>query len=405
MQKIETGKAGENRRRFVLTAVIVALSLLGDALLYAVLPSRPEAFSLRVWQVGILLGANRLVRLGTNELAGRLVRHSRSNRPLYGAIIAGSLITASYALPIGFWGLLAARLAWGACWSLFRVEGYLSALAISTSRTRGRIFAVYQAITRIGQGGGVLIGGLLVDTMGIAPTFLIFGCATLCGVFFLARAPRRQQGAPSPSASGQGKPLLGLWGCGLTLTMTEQMIANLTGRIVADRIGPILPLSLGVTSLTGLLLGFRSFGNLLLGPLTGMIGDRFGRRRLLMLLITLQACFIAGIAFSRSWPMVVTFLLLKFAAGMGVHLLLYTLAGDLAPRRDGALHVSRFSTFLDLGTAAGPMVGFAIYAGFGFFWVAMLAWLLIATAWILLHRLVGGRRGLALAQRNRRRHR
>jgi MFS family permease len=390
MRRIDTTEATENRRRFLLTSMIVALSLLGDSLLYAVLPSRPEAFSLRIWQVGILLGANRLVRLGTNELAGRLVRRSRSNRPLYGAVIAGSLITACYALPIGFWGLLAARLAWGACWSLFRVEGYLAALALSSRRTRGRIFAVYQAITRIGQGGGALIGGLLVDTIGIPSTFFIFGCATLSGLLLLWKAPRRNpETLTSAVAARRGKPLIGLWGCALALTMTEQMVANLTGRLVADRIGPILPLSLGVTSLTGLLLGFRSFGTLILGPLAGMIGDRFGRRRLLMILIALQACCIGGITFSRTWPLLVTCLLLQFAAGMGVHLLLYTLAGDLAPHRDGALHVSRFSTFLDLGTAAGPIVGFALYAGFGFFWVAMLAWLLIAGAWVLLRWLVG----------------
>jgi MFS family permease len=390
MPGIENKEAVEKRRRFLLTSMIVALSLLGDALLYAVLPSRPEAFNLPVWQVGILLGANRLVRLGTNELAARLVRRSHSNRPLYGAVIAGSLITASYALPIGFWGLLVARLAWGACWSLFRVEGYLAALAISTRRTRGRIFAAYQAITKIGQGGGVLIGGLLVDTIGIASTFFIFGCATLSGILLLARAPRRHAGNLSPTTeSKRDKPMFGLWGCALALTMTEQMVANLTGRLVADRVGAILPLSLGVTSLTGLLLGFRSLGALVLGPLTGIIGDRLERRRLLIALIALQACCIAGIAFSHTWLLLVTCLLLQFAAGNGVHLLLYTLAGDLAPRREGAIHVNRFSTFIDLGTAVGPIVGFALYAGFGFFWVATLAWMLIAGAWVLLRWFVG----------------
>ena len=392
---IENKEATEKRRRFLLTSLIVALSLLGDALLYAVLPSRPEAFNLRIWQVGILLGANRLVRLGTNELAGRLVRRSHSNRPLYGAVIAGSLITACYALPIGFWGLLAARLAWGACWSLFRVEGYLAAIAISTRRTRGRLFAAYQAITRVGQGGGVLVGGLLIDTIGITSTFLILGCATLSGVFLLAKTPRRHEVAlTATKESKRDKPMIGLWGSALALTMIEQMVANLTGRIVADRVGLILPLTLGVTSLTGLLLGFRSFGALVLGPLTGMIGDRFGRRRLLMVLIALQGCCIAGIAFSRPWFLVVVSILLQFAVGNGIHLLLYTLAGDAATHQDGAIRVSRFSTFLDLGTAAGPIIGFALYAGFGFFWVAMLSWLLIAGAWVLLRWFAGSTSGM-----------
>lgn len=395
MPGIEIKNESENRRRFLLTSVIVALSLLGDALLYALLPSRPEAFGLRVWQVGILLGANRLVRLLTNELAGRLVHRRRSNQPLYWAIIAGSLITASYALPIGFWGLLAARLAWGACWSLFRVEGYLAAQAISSNRTRGRIFAAYQAITRIGQGGGVLVGGLLADTIGITPTFFVFGLGTLSGILFLLKTPTRN---PSPQASTsdsqRGAQPFGLWGCALTLTMTEQMVANLTGRLVADRIGPILPLSFGVTSLTGLLLGFRSFGTLVLGPLTGMIGDRFGRRHLLAILIVLQACCIGGIAFFRPWPLMIACLLLQFASGIGVHLLLYTLAGDLAPDRGGALHVSRFSTFLDLGTAIGPIVGFALYAGYGFLWVAALAWLLTIGALVLLRWLAASTQGV-----------
>jgi MFS family permease len=395
MPGIETKNESENRRRFLLTSVIVALSLLGDALLYALLPSRPEAFGLRVWQVGILLGANRLVRLLTNELAGRLVHRSRSNQPLYWAIIAGSLITASYALPIGFWGLLAARLAWGACWSLFRVEGYLAAQAISSNSTRGRIFAAYQAITRIGQGGGVLVGGLLADTIGITPTFFVFGLGTLSGILFLLKTPTRN---PSPQASTsdsqRGAQPFGLWGCALTLTMTEQMVANLTGRLVADRIGPILPLSFGVTSLTGLLLGFRSFGTLVLGPLTGMIGDRFGRRHLLAILIVLQACCIGGIAFFRPWPLMIACLLLQFASGIGVHLLLYTLAGDLAPDGGGALHVSRFSTFLDLGTAIGPIVGFALYAGYGFLWVAALAWLLTIGALVLLRWLAASTQGV-----------
>ena len=235
------------------------------------------------------------------------------------------------------------------------------------------------------SGGGVLVGGLLVDTIGITSTFLIFGFASLSGIILLANTPRRHEVAATvTTGSKRAEPMIGLWGCALALAVIEQMVANLTGRIVADRIGSLLPLSIGITSLTGLLLGFRSFGALILGPLTGIVGDRFGRRRLLMILIALQGCCIAGIAFFRPWILVVLSILLQFTAGNAVHLLLYTLAGDAATHQDGAIHVSRFSTFLDLGTAAGPIIGFALYAGFGFLWVAALSWLLIAGAWVSL---------------------
>ena len=131
-----------HRLRFFLVSIIVALSLLGDALLYAVLPARAESFQVLIWQVGILLGANRLIRLITNELAGHWIHRSKSDLPLLLAVIVGSLVTISYALSRGFWGLLAGRLVCGACWSVLRVEGYLAALSFSSKKNRGKIFAV-----------------------------------------------------------------------------------------------------------------------------------------------------------------------------------------------------------------------------------------------------------------------
>ena len=385
-----------------MVSAVVALSLLGDALLYAVLPAEPGQFGVLVWQVGVLLGINRFVRLITNELAGRLVQRRRSNRPLIWAVVAGSLITASYALPIGFWGLLVARIAWGACWSLFRVEGYVSALVLASDRNRGRVFAVYQAITRAGQGGGVLVGGFLSDLLGIPRTFLFFSICTFCGLFLVLKAPLQ---GPEPAAertpdlnaqrdpettlgkstrTGLRRWPLGLWGCALAVTMTEQMVANLTGRFVAQRIGPALPITVGIASLTGLLLSFRSFGSFFLGPAAGFISDRFGRKRLMTILVVLQCIFIAGIAFLNLWQLLVACLLLQFACAISARLIIYTMAGDMAPDTGKALHMSRFATFVDLGTALGPAIAFALYARNGFLPVALLAWLLLCGLLILL---------------------
>jgi MFS family permease len=394
------------RLRFVLISAAVALSLLGDALLYALLPARPDAFGVVVWQVGVLLGANRFVRLITNELAGRWIQNSQSKGPLYWAVIIGALITASYALPIGFWGLLCARVLWGACWSVLRIEGYLSALAASSDSNRGRIFAVYQAATRLGQGGGLLIGGLLSELIGIPYTFLIFCLCSGSGVVLVRKTPppvsdhfsergeiprkpsdrgkRAHNGFLSAAAARLGRWPIPLWGCGLCLTMVEQMVANLTGRFAALRIGPELPVALGIAGLSGLLLSFRSFASLLLGPLAGVLSDRLGRKRLLAGFVVLQSLCIAGLALLRPWQLLVFCLLLQFVCGVSARLLIYTIAGDLAPGRDRALHMSRFSTSVDLGTAMGPIVAFALYAGRGFLPVALVAWLLLAAVLALL---------------------
>ena len=168
--------------------------------------------------------------------------------------------------------------------------------------------------------------------------------------------------------------------------MTEQMITNLTGRFVAERIGPAVPITVGIASLTGLLLSFRSFGSLVLGPLAGLIGDRFGRKRVMTTLVVLQCVFIAGIAFLDTWQYLVVCLLLQFACGVSARLIIYTMAGDMAPENGKALHMSRFSTFVDLGTALGPAIAFALYANHGFLLVALLAWLLLSGLLVLLWR-------------------
>lgn len=376
------------RRRFAIVSATVALSLLGDSLLYAVLPARPEDFHVLVWQVGLLLGANRIIRLLTNELAGRVIRRFGSRIPLIAAITLGSLVTASYALPWGFYGLLAARMLWGACWSVLRVEGYIAALALSSRENRGRIFGVYQAITRAGAGGGVLLGGLLCDLWGIKPTFALFGLLGAGGIVLAAGAPAAAGALLSvPGEPGRderlpaGAPLF-LWLSALALTMTEQMIGNLTGRLVADRILPgmaNLPLTLGAASLTGILLSVRSLQTLVLGPLAGLISDRIGRTRLLGIVCTLQLFLIAALVYVRSSLMTIVFLVLQFAAAVSARLIIVALAGDLAPPGNEAVFMSRFSTFVDLGTALGPVAAFSLYAGFGFAWVALLAAGLLAS--------------------------
>ena len=56
-----------------ITSLSVAAALLGDAMLYVVMPSRPELWHISIFQVGILLSVNRLVRLFTNPARSYIV--------------------------------------------------------------------------------------------------------------------------------------------------------------------------------------------------------------------------------------------------------------------------------------------------------------------------------------------
>ena len=382
-------KLTKDESRFWLTAFIVSVSLLGDGMIYTILPSSPEFFNIKIWQIGILLSANRIVRLVTNEIAGRLVNNDPTMRPLVFAAFLACLITFSYIIPWGFYGILFSRLLWGACFSLLRIEGYLAALKVSTSDNRSRIFAVYQTITRFGAGGGAMLGGILADLIGIKLTFALFGIIIFLSSF-LMRGRDYMSAGRTAGENGSGinnkKDIKVLVYLGLSvfiIVFVDQMLTNLTGRIVADRIIPSLPVSLGAASLTGLLVGSRHFITFI-APAIGWICDRTGRKKALLFFILSEITVIFFFITVEAWFILLSLILAHFIISSANNIILYSYAGDRAPKGSQAVFLSRFTTFSDCGTAAGPLIGFALYSGAGLFWVGAAAVpLLLAVLFII----------------------
>ena len=104
-------------RTTVFTATATALSLLGDQALYALLPLYFQEIRLLPIQVGILLSANRWIRLLTNHLAERLAERFPVNLMLVLSLTLGALLSLAYAYFSSFLVLLVARCLWGLCWS------------------------------------------------------------------------------------------------------------------------------------------------------------------------------------------------------------------------------------------------------------------------------------------------
>ncbi|GAG52676.1 unnamed protein product, partial [marine sediment metagenome] len=141
----------------VSVSVGMALALLGDSFLYAVLPTRPSSFGVSVAMVGVLLSINRFVRLLSNPLAAVVFRRFGSRLPFYAALAATVAATATYGLARGFWILLCARILWGVCFSLLRLGGYVAVLEVSTESSRGFFMGFYQGVSRLGSLAGVLL--------------------------------------------------------------------------------------------------------------------------------------------------------------------------------------------------------------------------------------------------------
>ncbi|HEV2123313.1 MAG TPA: MFS transporter, partial [Chloroflexota bacterium] len=100
-------------RAVIRAGAVVGLAVIGDSLLYAVLPSRYAEFGVPAHLLGVLLGANRLVRIVFNTLAGRLYARAGRAWPFFLGSVLATGTTALMAFLPGFWLLLGIRVVWG----------------------------------------------------------------------------------------------------------------------------------------------------------------------------------------------------------------------------------------------------------------------------------------------------
>ncbi|PZC44342.1 MAG: MFS family permease/Predicted arabinose efflux permease, MFS family [Chloroflexi bacterium] len=360
----------------------VAATLLGDSMLYAVMPSRPEDWGLSIGSVGILLSANRLVRLLTNTLAGRLFIWFGPRPPFAAAILLAIGTTATYGWATSFAVLLVARMVWGTCWSVLRLGAWWTVLDRSTDANLGFLMGIYASVVRSGSLVGVLAGGLLTDVIGHEWTLTIFAAVTgLGGLAWLATSRSTgARGAAEPAAAvDRDTSASGAQGLGILLADPKLLtvgIGGLVGMLVfsgllaaslgfyfderfGDEIG-IAGLTIGIASFTGIALAIRFAFDLLLGPTTGRLSDRLGRTPAIVTAFVLGAAGLLLLAASPPLGGVIAALLLAFLSSTALIVLLHARAGELAPGARRAAVLSVYATFLDLGAALGPLVGLSL---------------------------------------------
>ena len=388
-------------RWVVAVSLAVAAAILGDSLLYAVLPTGYEQLGLEVGMVGVLLSANRFVRLLSNPLAGWVVARLGAHRPFVVAVFAGAATTAAYALGIGFAGLLVVRALWGVCWSFLRLGGYLAALEAADDGNRGYYLGFFNGVTRFGSFVAVLTGGLLTDLLGMHATIYGFAALNLLGAVALLRerpSPRptpalrlvadpplpspveRGGTTPAPQEPAPTEPpdpelrwrlaavyaavfVHGLAISGLVTATLGLWLRTLYGTHVA-----IAALPVGVATLTGVLLGARFLADVLWGPVAGHLTDRHGRRAFALGAGGLEVLALVALSLGLGLAWTVGAALLLFVAATALQAALDATAGDLAPPARRSRTMSWYATWLDLGAAAGPLLGYLAAAGLGLDW-------------------------------------
>ncbi len=407
---------------------------MGDSMIYAVLPSNISAFGVSAGLVGVLLSANRFVRLVSNPLADRLFRRFGMERPLALAVVLSIGTTLAYGIGPGFAVLLIARILWGLCYSILRLGGYVTVLEDGREGDRARLMGLSSGGQRAGSIVGVLLGGILFDLTGRLASFSIvagLGLVALPLVFGIVKKPsptRSDKAAISISIPmrADAREEDGSFLQGMLLGRTSRERDGKTVRLLAlflnsfvfyFALGGIVVSTLGFflsevlgedgASVGGWMIGTATLNGALLatnwiaalgGPILGLFGDRIGRERIILIATPLSICMVLLLAFPGNLALTLLWLPVGFISAATVGASSDALAGDLAPRDRRSTVMSRYATWQDLGSATGPLLGYLALGFASLTWVyavnaCLMGISMLIFAVVFRERVLGGGRG------------
>lgn len=360
--------------------VAAALALFGDSALYVVLPRHREDLGLTAMQVGILLSANRFVRIGLNDPTARVLERVGLRAALPLALLLAALTTAAYG-HVGFTAFLVLRILWGLSWSFLRNGANVAVLREEPAR-RGELQGTFRSLSRLGSLAAVVGGVWLVGRLGFTQAYEWLGWATLPGALLalatLGPPGPGQKSAAEPRPSNRPEPASGTVAVAVAAFLVNALGASMLlvtlGSGLFDSFhrqqqgGWNAAARQSLQDHFGMFLGLagagRWIGEILVGPLAGYAADRVGRRPVLVASGLLGAGALGGCATAPSPEAFVASTMFAFAMLSAFQTALDALATDRA--RSSAVSLGRYFTVVDVGTAVGALVGPPLAVAIGF---------------------------------------
>ncbi len=328
-----------------LSAGVLSIVLMGDALIYVVLPINAETFGISLIWVGVLLSANRLIRIVTYGAIAHATTAYGIRIATIAACIGGATSTVMYWMFDGGWALLAARLLWGLSFAALTLTTL--AYAIADRDRAGSRVGLSRAIQQFGSVLALTGGAWLAGQMGPKAAFLFLGLASFAALPLALALPRETGKAPRAKTQWLPKPQLLdflFFAVGFAIDGVFAMTITI---ILADLVSYEAAMLGG-----GFVLSLRRIGDAVMAPLGGMIGDRFGTEISLFLSTFLVALGLAGIALGS-----VYFGACAIIAGRAAIAALgpATVAKRNPP--DQVMHrMATMQTWRDFGAALGPLL-------------------------------------------------
>ena len=359
--------AGRVDRESRLAALVLALALPADTVLYLLLPMFAPQFGVSLAEAGLLLAANRIIRIVGYGYVARFYAQRGDRLTGLLAVLAAAICAVGYATLSGFWALLPLRLLWGLSFAALNLSTQALATAdpVGSARRSGRS----RAFTALGPVIALPLGAVMAYAWGPRPVFWILAIAALAVLLVARGLPERQHPLPAKRRGLKLPNSLDAWSFLEGLTLDGLFIIGLS-YLGSD----LLPG--GAVMMAGVLLAVRYLGEIVLSPIGGRLADRFGAEKLLVVLSLMTSVTLIGFGAGWLWSCAAAIVVLRA-------LQLPLLPPIIAHRTPGPERVQALvtrSVWRDIGAGAGPVLAGLLLPIVPSFWIYSMPAVLLAGA-------------------------
>ncbi len=355
-------------------AITLSLALPGDAVIYLLLPLYAASFGVTLPEAGILLAANRLIRIVGYGWVGRFYAAHGPRTACILASVGAIVSTFMYAVASGLWVLLIARLIWGLSFAAMNIanQALPTSVLIGAAQRVGRA----RAIVAIGPTASLIGGAVLATAFGPRAVFLVLAVVALLAPIFAFRIPAQSEPAHLHGPRFEKPGPMSIWSFSVGFTIDGIFIFGL-GLLAAASFPT------GAVLAAGLAMSLRYATEIMFAPAGGKLGHRFGALRMLIALSLMTAFALLLLASYGAWlwvGVIAVIVLRAVAAPLSAPVVAETFPG---PQRVPAL--ARQATWRDIGAGTGPLAAglilpilppLAIYGGAALLLGAASLWLL-----------------------------
>jgi MFS family permease len=406
----EQAKENAAIKPITVLALIAAVSLFGDSMLYVVLPIHWKEVGLTsLIEVGILLSANRFVRLPLGPFIGWLYKRMSIRNGVFLAVLIAGVTTLLYGWVDGFFTWLILRCIWGVAWSLLRLGSYFMILELSEDQNRGYFMGTYNGLSRIGSLVGMLAGSICVESFGlraVATTFGIIAFLVLPAAYmFVPKAKKQIIPGDTPLQKREILKNPALQG---TLISVFLVVMCLEGMLTASLSHLIdvrhktsfmfYEMAIGAATLAGALQAVRWMLGSFMSPWFGRLSDRqWGRKPFLTGSLALASIFMGTVNLELPFGLWLLDLLALLIVSNMLTTLMDVLVSDIAIGSARTFIMTMYVVVADVGASMGPLFGYLSEYFIGLsmtYWLSSILLMLLCIVWVMKGKLGMRKKGI-----------